>query len=113
MQIPIQSELYPGIKEASKRTLQPSHLFLTELIVFMLLACSAILFCTNPSLITFCTAGRRNIWVAIEERHLAGVEVRRVDVVGRANEGKSACAVRRKVVVGTIFGRRNWTSLGC
>ena len=113
MQISIQSELYRGIMEVSKRTLQPSHLFLTELIVFMPLACSTILFCTNPSLIPFRTAGRRDIWVAIEERHLVGVELRRVDVEGRANEEKSTRAVRKKVVVGIIFGRRKWTFLGC
>ena len=73
----------------------------------MPLACSAILFCTNPSLSPPAGTGRRDIWVAAEERHLAGVEVRSVDGEGRAKEGNSTRAVRRKVVVGIMLDEMN------
>ena len=74
----------------------------------MPLVCSVMLFCTIPSLIPFCVAGRLKTCVAIEERHLelaAVVVVAVVDV--RRMEGNSTRAVRRRVVDGIIFGGSN------
>jgi hypothetical protein len=58
------------------------------------------LLCTTPSLTPVCIAGRRDVCVAIEDRHLEVVLV----VEGRRKEGKTTRAVRRKVVVGIMLG---------
>jgi hypothetical protein len=92
--------------EAPKRTLQPSHLFFTELIVFIPLAWSAILLCVSPSLTPFITAGRLKICVCVvkEDKHLKLAAIFEVVVVGvRRADGSSTRAVRRNVVVGIIL----------
>jgi len=82
-----------------EHTLQPSHIFLTELRTFIPRTCSntpAFIPVANPSFSKLFKTGLRA--AAAKEKHLAlvvGLTVRR--------EGNSTRAVRRKVVVGIIF----------
>lgn len=96
-------------KSEVKRTLHPSHLFLTELIVFIPLTCSATPPPATTSLRPVCITGRRNAcaFAAVEDKHLELAAVVLVLEVRRI-EGKSTRAVRRMEVGGIMFGDLDW-----
>jgi hypothetical protein len=94
-------------RKPKRHTLQPSHIFFTELRTFIPLTCSCKLLSLTPctEFFPFIKPGLRSVCDCAVAKDLEAVhDFEASAVVEDRREGKTTRAVRRKVVEGIIFG---------